>query len=431
MQVRWFRPFVLIVTVLLPLLGPEQALSGDPALDWVLGSAPPGEASMLRPALAEDNPVPTITQLAPSSLTAGGTAFTLTANGTNFIRGSVVRWNGANRGTGFVSSTQLQATIATADIAAAGTASVTIFNPAPGGGTSNALTFTIRNPLPMIHSLNPSSVVVDAAGLALAVVGTDFVRNSVVRWNGSDRETTFVSRNQLRAAVAASDVASVGEANVTVFSPVPGGGTSNVLVFTIKNPLPVVDEIYPSAVTAGGPDSVLTINGANFARDSVVRWNGAERETTFVSSTQLMGTITASDTAMPRTAKVTVFTPAPGGGTSNARTFTVNYPLPTITHLEPRWARVGGVAFTLVVNGANFFRSSVAEWNGSARGTTFVSSTQLRATITALDIASPGTAHVTVVNPAPGGGSSDTYRFRIYDRVLYVFLPVVAYGRRR
>jgi hypothetical protein len=383
---------------------------------------------MLRPALADDNPVPTITHLDPSSLTAGGTAFTLAVNGTGFVRGSAVRWNGADRGTAFVSSTQLQATITTADIATASTASVTIFNPAPGGGTSNALTFTIHNPLPMIHSLSPSSVVVGAAGLTLTVFGTDFVRNSVVRWNGSDRETTFTSRNQLRATVAASDVASVGEANVTVFSPVPGGGTSSVLAFTINNPLPVVDEIYPNAVTAGGPDSVLTINGADFARDSVVRWNGAERETTFVSGTQLLGTITASDTAMPRTAKVTIFTHAPGGGTSNARTFTINYPLPTITHLEPRWARVSGVAFTLTVNGANFFVSSVVEWNGSARGTTFVSSTQLRATITAPDVATPGTAHVTVVNPAPGGGTSAPHRFRIYDQVLYLFLPVVAYG---
>jgi len=33
--------------------------------------------------------------LSPTSATAGGPAFTLTVNGTNFMTGSIVRWNGA------------------------------------------------------------------------------------------------------------------------------------------------------------------------------------------------------------------------------------------------------------------------------------------------------------------------------------------------
>ena len=60
----------------------------------------------------------------------------------NFVSGSVVRWNGANRTTTFVSATQLTAAIPAADIAAAGSASVTVQNN-PGGAVSNALTFTI------------------------------------------------------------------------------------------------------------------------------------------------------------------------------------------------------------------------------------------------------------------------------------------------
>ena len=96
------------------------------------------------------NPVPTVTSLSPSSAIAGGSAFTLTVNGTNFINGSIVRWNGANRTTTFVSATQITASITAADIATAGTASVTVFNPTPGGGTSNGISFTITasNPVP-------------------------------------------------------------------------------------------------------------------------------------------------------------------------------------------------------------------------------------------------------------------------------------------
>ena len=56
-------------------------------------------------------------------------------------------WNGSSRTTTIVSSTQATALITAADIATAGTASVTVVSPAPGGGTSNAQTFTI-NPAP-------------------------------------------------------------------------------------------------------------------------------------------------------------------------------------------------------------------------------------------------------------------------------------------
>jgi len=55
-----------------------------------------------------------------------------------------VEWNGAARSTTFVNSGKVTAKILASDIATAGTATVTVKNPAPGGGTSNALTFTIN-----------------------------------------------------------------------------------------------------------------------------------------------------------------------------------------------------------------------------------------------------------------------------------------------
>ena len=90
-------------------------------------------------------PVPTITSLNPSSASTGGSAFTLTVNGTGFVSGSVVRWNGSDRATTYVNDTRLTASIPAADIATAGSASVTVFNPAPGGGTSNAAAFGAVN----------------------------------------------------------------------------------------------------------------------------------------------------------------------------------------------------------------------------------------------------------------------------------------------
>ena len=90
-----------------------------------------------------NNRVPVLGSISPSAATAGGPAATLTVNGGDFVSTSTVNWNGAARATAFVSPTQLTATIPATDIAAAGTASVTVVNPAPGGGTSAPATFTI------------------------------------------------------------------------------------------------------------------------------------------------------------------------------------------------------------------------------------------------------------------------------------------------
>jgi FG-GAP-like repeat len=83
--------------------------------------------------------------LVPTSATAGGAQFTLTVNGTGFVSGAVANWNGHPRTTAFVSSSQLTVTIPAPDIAAAGTAVVTVAN--PGGSTSPPALFDITNPV--------------------------------------------------------------------------------------------------------------------------------------------------------------------------------------------------------------------------------------------------------------------------------------------
>jgi IPT/TIG domain-containing protein len=75
---------------------------------------------------------PSISQLSPNSMAAGGAGFTLTVMGSNFARGAVIYWNAGARGTSFVSSTQITAAISAGDIATAGTVLVHVTNP---GGT--------------------------------------------------------------------------------------------------------------------------------------------------------------------------------------------------------------------------------------------------------------------------------------------------------
>ncbi|MCS6881536.1 MAG: IPT/TIG domain-containing protein [Chloroflexaceae bacterium] len=270
------------------------------------------------------NPVPAITSLSPASATAGGDTFTLTVNGSGFSNNSVVRWNGTPRSTTFVSATQLTAQIPASDIAAAGTANVTVLNPNPDV-ESAASTFTINNPAPAITSLSPASATAGGPAFTLTVTGSNFVNGAVVRWNDTDRPTTFVSATQLTAQIPASDIAAAGTASITVVNPAPGGGTSNSVTFTINasNPVPAITSLSPATVTAGGPAFTLTVTGSNFVNGAVVRWNGADRPTTFVSATQLTAQIPASDIAAAGTASITVVNPAPGGGVSGAATLTI------------------------------------------------------------------------------------------------------------
>ena len=291
-----------------------------------------GEASCTRTGTItitgdSNNPTPTLTAITPSTRGAGTPGnFNLTATGTGFLASSVVRWNGQDRVTTFVSSTNLTAQILASDVGTVGTANVTVFNPAPGGGTSAAQTFTIQNqnPVPSMGTIAPSTIVVNTPFL-ITVNGMGFRPTSVVRWEGQNRPTTYVSEILLTAQIPASDVTTTGNFDVNVFTPEPGGGSSSNARFlvTTSNAAPSISQVSPANATPGGAALVLTVSGNGFAYNSVVRWNGQNRTTAFGSSNTLTAQITAADIATAGVFPVTVFTPTPGGGVTTALGFTV------------------------------------------------------------------------------------------------------------
>ncbi|MBI2526319.1 MAG: DUF2341 domain-containing protein [Candidatus Rokubacteria bacterium] len=118
------------------------------------------------------NPAPTLGAISPTSAVAGGAGFTLTATGSSFVSGSVVRWNGADRTTSFVSATQLQATIPATDLANPGTAQVTVFTPTPGGGTSAPQAFTITSAATTLAITSVNGGANPTAGAPFSVVVT-------------------------------------------------------------------------------------------------------------------------------------------------------------------------------------------------------------------------------------------------------------------
>ena len=123
--------------------------SPNPAVIEVASAADPGKYKTAK--VTVTYPVPTITSLSPTAATAGAAAQTLTINGTNFLSTSTVTYKSVAHTPTFVSATQLKITLSTTDQATAGTYAVVVTNPAPGGGASNSLNFTVNNLVPDHH----------------------------------------------------------------------------------------------------------------------------------------------------------------------------------------------------------------------------------------------------------------------------------------
>ena len=94
----------------------------------------------------------------------------------------------------------------------------------------------------------------------MTVNGSNFDSNSIVRWNGSNRTTTYVSVTQLKAATLATDLVTADTFPVTVVNPAPPVGPSNALTITDNNPAPALTSIAPNSITAGGSAFTLTLN---------------------------------------------------------------------------------------------------------------------------------------------------------------------------
>lgn len=88
-------------------------------------------------------------------------------------------------------------------------------------------------------------------------------------------------------------------------------------------PVPTVLSLNPDSVAAGSGGFMLVVSGSGFFQTSVVRWNGADRPTTYYGNGYLQASISAADIAQMGQAKVTVFNPTPGGGETQPTVFTI------------------------------------------------------------------------------------------------------------
>lgn len=184
-----------------------------------------------RATVAIANPAPHLTTLQPGTIQAGGSDFTLVVRGTAFVADSRVRWNGADRPTTFNGPTELEATITAADIAAEGSAQVSVVSPAPGGGASG-LTFVIApGPLPPPGPV--TSVEIDVDSLTLS-------EGTVVQLTATPRDADGQEVSGLYIGWSSSDpeVAAVGALGA-VTGLRPGTVTVTARVHDVERAVPV------------------------------------------------------------------------------------------------------------------------------------------------------------------------------------------------
>lgn len=223
----------------------------------VVGEPGVGPSHDIIQAAVAPNPTPTITALSPTNLQAGSSRFVLTVTGENLVADTVIRWNGRALETRLTERNTVTAEISAAEIANAGIARVTLFNPAPGGGESASRNFTINGPLANLSAASftnqfaPNGIIA-AFGLRLATrtvlatttpLPTELGGTTVKLLDGGRTERLaqlfFVSANQINYLVPTGTPAgqytvlitssdgSVSLGSLTVETVAPGLFTAN------------------------------------------------------------------------------------------------------------------------------------------------------------------------------------------------------------
>jgi len=211
----------------------SRFVSGLAILLFSVALAGCGASSTIPTPPVQNNPIPTITSLSPTSALAGAGQQTLTINGSNFLTTSTVSFAGASRSSAFVNSGQLTIQLSVADQTSAGQYPIVVSNPSPGGGASAPVNFTVDNLQPTLNSVSPLTLATGSPDTIITVTGSNFVSTSTVNLNGTALATTFVSLTQLSATIPSTDLTNKSVSQVTVTSPLPGGGTSGSQSLTV------------------------------------------------------------------------------------------------------------------------------------------------------------------------------------------------------
>ena len=270
-------------------------------------------------AVTLENPLAVLTQVNPVSVTLG--AATITVTGSLFLNGAAIHLGGQTLTTTYVSSTQLSATT-TLTVSQVGSVPVTVVNPNPGSGPSNALNLLITQPNSNISvKVAPASATLKVAGGSQAFTATvSGATDTTVTWEvngimGGDSQVGYISMDGIYVAPDnlvngnSVTVSAVSEADTTK------SGTASV---ALQNPAPTLDTVSPATIGPGAFQ--ISLNGSGFVNTSTVSFGGQQLKVLYATP----NLITAIGTgAIPGNVSISITNPAPGGGGSASASVTV------------------------------------------------------------------------------------------------------------
>ncbi|WP_257462242.1 IPT/TIG domain-containing protein [Archangium lipolyticum] len=409
----WNHLGAWVLAVVLCACGPGLSLNPDAGNGGTGGNPDTGVSP-------EEIPAPVVER--SSELTYAdpdGETLNLTVHGQGFVPGSIIHWEGQPLTTTYLSETRLTATFPSASFRyLVMNGAVQVFAPAPGGGLSERVYIPL--PSPVISELVPGHIAADCEQtgepISVRVLGKNFLRTSVVSFVGSlPLSTTFVSNQELTARLERSACYSASTHLLYVDTPSVWPRSSARVALEVRNPEPVIDDVWPRVISAlepGGADAgvdagtpsegnvLLSLWGTGLLHRGTgteVRWNGARVSYIWNGDGSISVVLPPELVATSGQGELTLHNPPPGGGTSSPTRISIHSG-PVVHELIPSSAELGGAGFTLEVSGERFDGASTVYWNGRARTTRLHPyGGRLLADIPAADLTLPGTARITVV----------------------------------
>jgi photosystem II stability/assembly factor-like uncharacterized protein len=346
-------------------------------------------------------PTPVVTSVSPGEVSRKATV-RLTVRGDHFEAGAVADF-GAGVGasaTQWVSASELTVDVTVSEGAAVGARALVLTNP-NGLSATLADALTVRLAAPTVTSVGPAQSN-QGATLGLTVLGTDFASGAAVSFGDgvTVNSVSFVSSSQLSVNVTVSPVAGLGYRTVTVTN---GDGQSGSMTngFRVMGPSPQVLSVQPDTGDRGESLSV-DVNGVNFQSGATVILGGTGvtvQSTTLLTGTKLrLGLVIDAGAALGGR-NVTVCN-LDGQCATHASGFVVKAPAPTLSSVSPGYGG-RGASVSVALGGTNFLSGATASFGAgvSVGATTYVSGTELRASVTVDGVAALGARTVTVTNP--------------------------------
>ena len=250
--------FVSSMQLTISLSATDQATAGSYAV--VVTNPAPGGGASSPLNFAVGNPQPSLSSLSPASAVVGAVAQTLTLNGSNFLASSTVTYNGVGHTATFVSSMQLTISLSATDQATAGSYAVVVTNPAPGGGASSPLNFTVASP---IVSLSPTSL-----GFGNQAIDMTSATKTVTLSNTGNAALSITS-----LALTGTNASDFAQANTCGSSLAVGANCTIVVMFTPSVTGTEASSLSIADNSSGSPQTV-SLSGAG-THDVILSWTAS------------------------------------------------------------------------------------------------------------------------------------------------------------